>query len=81
MEFLCNGGFSFFILKKVDCAVGGQLVRKHGAEAAQLMILQIYTDYHLPVMPQDMTWEMMEYCYLPMRANLVKVQKRAKEEK
>ena len=81
MEFLFYGGVAFFILKKVDCAIGGKLKRKHGAEAAQLMVLQIYTDYHLPIMPQDLTWEMMEYFYLPLRDNLMKIQRNANKEK
>lgn len=45
------------------------------------MIRQIYMDYHIPVMPDDLTLRQAHFFYDAMIPGLIEIQKQAKENK
>lgn len=45
------------------------------------MIRQIYMDYHLPIMPDDLTLRQVHFFYDPLIEGLIKLQTQMKEKK
>ncbi|WP_407371491.1 hypothetical protein [Carnobacterium sp.] len=45
------------------------------------MIRQIYMDYHLPIMPDDLTMIQVHFFYDALIPGLIKIQQQAKEGK
>lgn len=45
------------------------------------MMLQIYSDFNIPVRPEEMTLEMMHFFYDPTIDGLCKIQKNAQDKK
>ena len=52
-----------------------------GVDAIGIMIRQIYSDYHLPMMPQDLSMADLHFWYDPLIPSLIELQKQAKENK
>lgn len=53
----------------------------HGVEYIGVMIRQIYSDYHLPVQPQDLSMKDLHFWYDPLIPGLIDLQKQAIENK
>ena len=53
----------------------------HGVEHIGVMIRQIYSDYHLPIQPQDLSMKDLHFWYDPLIPGLIELQKQAKENK
>ena len=53
----------------------------HGVENIGVMIRQIYSDYHLPIQPQDLSMKDLHFWYDPLIPGLIDLQKAAKENK
>lgn len=45
------------------------------------MIRQIYMDYHLPIMPDNLTMQQVHFFYDALIPGLIKIQQQAKEGK
>ena len=43
------------------------------------MVRQVYSDYHLPMMPQDLTMKDLHFWYDPLIPGLIELQAMAKE--
>lgn len=73
--------FAFYVGAVVFVAVGGRRKKLRVFEAAPIMIRQIYSDYHLPMMPQEMSWSEIRFWYEPLIPQLIELQKMAKNRK
>lgn len=51
----------------------------HGVEHLGVMIRQIYSDYHLPMPPQDLSMKDLHFWYDPLIPGLIELQRQAKE--
>lgn len=63
--------------------IADNAVRKkvHGVEYLGIMIRQIYSDYHLPIQPQDLSMKDLHFWYDPLIPGLIELQRQAKENK
>ena len=50
-----------------------------GADGIDTMVRQIYLDYHLPILPQDLTMKDLHYWYDPLIPGLIELQNQAKK--
>lgn len=81
MEVFPVGITAFFIYLAVNIAVDGREKKVKAAAGIPVMIRQIYMDYHLPIMPDDITVRQVRFFYDPLMDGLVKLQKQMKEKK
>jgi len=66
---------------RLEIADNGQRKVVHGSDHLDIMIRQIYSDYHLPIQPQDLTMKDLHFWYDSLIPGLIELQKQAKQNK
>lgn len=79
MEILQCGLHPFYECLSVSIAADGVERKVRAQEGVPVMIRQIYMDYHLPMMPDDLTLQQVHFFYDALIPGLIKIQKLEKE--
>lgn len=70
---------SFYGFVTVRIAANGIERKVKAVEGVPVMIRQIYMDYHLPILPEDLTMAQVHFFYDALIPGLIKIQKQEKE--
>ena len=73
--------YAFFSFVTVRIADNGVEKKVKAIAGVPVMIRQIYMDYHLPIMPDDLTMIQVHFFYDALIPGLIKIQRQAKEGK
>lgn len=71
----------FYECLSVSIAADGVEKKVKAIEGVPVMIRQIYMDYHLPIMPDNLTMTQVHFFYDALIPGLIKIQKQQKEGK
>lgn len=81
MEVFSVGLYTFYVGLSVCIATDGVKKKVKAIKGVPVMIRQIYMDYHLPIMPDNLTMQQVHFFYDALIPGLIKIQQQAKEGK
>ena len=64
-----------------EAAVDGKRKKLKGVAYVQTMILQVYSDYNLPIDPREIDIQLLRVFYNPLIDGTVQIQRSMKEQK